>query len=109
MQGIVNRLAVAAVMFAGLAAPASALDRNVRIINQTGYTIVEFYGSNKGSDSWEEDILGADVLPSGSSVVINFDDGTGYCVFDFRAIFSDGDVLEKFGINVCEVGEFTYY
>ncbi len=48
------------------------------------------------------------MLPSGNSVVINFDDGTGYCIFDLRAEFEDGDVLEKFGVNVCELGSFTY-
>lgn len=88
--------------------PAAALDRRVEIINNTGFTIVEFYGSNTGSDSWEEDILGTDVLPSGSSVVIDFDDRSGYCKFDFRAVFEDGDVLEKGGVNICEIATFTY-
>lgn len=91
-----------------LAVPASAQDRRVRIENNTGVTLVEFYGSNTGTNDWEEDILGKDVLPSGSAVNINFDDGTGYCMFDFRAVFQDGDVLVRREINVCEVGTFTY-
>jgi hypothetical protein len=91
-----------------LAVPAAAQDRRVRIENNTGVTLVEFYGSNTGTNDWEEDILGKDVLPSGSSVNINFDDGTGYCMFDFRAVFQDGDVLVRREINVCEVGVFTY-
>ncbi|HGG63435.1 MAG TPA: hypothetical protein ENK34_02575 [Rhodobacteraceae bacterium] len=90
------------------ASTVSALDRRVRIVNNTGYTIVRFYGSNKGSDSWEEDILGEDVLPSGSSVRIDFDDGSGYCKFDFKAVFDDGDVLVKKNVNVCKIGTFTY-
>lgn len=90
------------------AAPALSLDRRVTIVNNTGFTIVRFFGSNTGSGSWEEDILGEDVLPSGSSVVINFDDESGYCMFDFRAEFEDGDVLERGGVNVCEIGTFTY-
>lgn len=98
--------------FAGAVAvaalPAHALDRRVTIVNETGYTIVKFYGSNTGSDSWEEDILGQDVLPSGSSVVINFDDASGYCKFDFRAVFDDGDELVKEGVNICEISTFTY-
>ena len=87
---------------------AYALDRRVRIVNNTGYTIERFYASSVGQDSWEEDILGKNVLRSGSSVVINIDDGTGYCKYDFRAVFDDGDVLEKSGVNVCEIGTFTY-
>lgn len=88
--------------------PAFALDRQVRIVNETGYVLVEFYGSNKGSRSWEEDILGPDVLGSGQSVMINFDDGTGYCKFDFKAVFDDGDVLIRKNVNICEIGTYTY-
>jgi len=104
----VIRLALALSLSLTTALPALALDRRVTIINNTGYTIVRFYGSNTGSKSWEEDILGEDVLPSGSSVVINFDDATGYCMFDFRAEFEDGDVLERAGVNICEIATFTY-
>lgn len=88
--------------------PAAALDRRVKIVNRTGFTIVKFYGSNKGTDSWEEDILGRGMLPSGESVTINFDDRSGYCVYDFKAVFNDGDVLIRRGVNVCELGTFTY-
>ena len=101
-------LGLSALLALAIAPPAAALDRRVQIINNTGYTIVEFYGSNTGSDSWEEDILGQDVLPSGSSVVINFDDASGYCKFDFRAIFDDGDELIKEAVNICEISTFTY-
>ncbi len=90
------------------AIPAFALDRRVRIVNDTGYVLVEFYGSNKGSTSWEEDILGPDVLRTGQSVMIDFDDGTGYCKFDFKAIFDDGDELIRKGVNICEIGSYTY-
>lgn len=109
MNRILGAALLASLTIAGLALPAAASDRRVRIINETGFTIVAFYGSNTGSDSWEEDILGADVLPAGDSVVIDFDDGTGYCMFDFRAIFSDGDELVRNGVNVCEVGSFRYH
>jgi hypothetical protein len=93
---------------AALANPAAALDRRVTIVNKTGYTIMEFYGSNTGTNSWEEDIFGRDVLPSGRSMVINFNDGTGYCMFDFKAVFDDGDVIVSEDINICEIGTYTY-
>ena len=91
-----------------ISAPASALDRRVTIVNETGYTIVQFYGSNTGTNDWQEDILGQDVLASGSSVVINFNDASGYCKFDFKAVFEDGDELVRENVNVCEVSSFTY-
>lgn len=98
-----------AALIAALASPAAALDRRVQIINKTGYTIMEFYGSNTGTNSWEEDIFGPDVLPSGRTMIINFDDGTGYCMFDFKAVFDDGDVLVSENINICEIGTYTYH
>lgn len=82
-------------------------NRNVLIVNQTGRTIWRFYGSNVGTSSWEEDILGSSVLSSGQSVNIDFTDGTGHCNFDFRIEFQDGSYVEDYNINVCAVG--TYY
>ncbi len=101
-------LITAVAITASSAMPALALDRSVTIVNDTDFTIVRFYGSNKGSTSWEEDILGDQVLKPHTSVNINFDDGSGYCKFDFRAEFNDGDVMVKKNINICEIGTFTY-
>lgn len=100
--------ALALICTAAMTLPAAALDRQVRIVNETNYTIMQFYGSNKGTDSWEEDILGNDVLRPGQSVRIDFDDGTGYCKFDFKAVFDDGDVLVSNDINICKIGTYTY-
>ncbi len=90
------------------AVDAAALDRRVRINNKSSYDIIEFYASNTGSRSWEEDILGRDILPSGSSVVINIDDGSGYCKYDFLAVFEDGDEVVSNDNNVCELSDFNF-
>ena len=100
-------IAAAALAIAGTwASPASAENRRVKIINETSYTVVRFYGSNAGADSWQEDVLGDDVIKPGGSVTVNFDDGSGYCKFDFKAVFSDGDTVEKRNIDVCEFGVY---
>lgn len=101
-------IVTAGALSATFALPVAALNRVVTIVNNTGYVMTEFYGSNKGTTSWEEDILGYDVLGGYESIDINFDDGTGYCMFDFKAIFSDGDEVVSKGINVCEIPTFTY-
>ncbi|QQR40217.1 hypothetical protein [Devosia rhizoryzae] len=88
---------------------AAALDRRVRINNHSSYDIIEFYASNKGTRDWQEDILGRNILPAGNSVVINIDDGTGYCKYDFLAVFEDGDELVKYNNNVCELSDFSYW
>lgn len=89
--------------------PVLAQDRRVRIINETSATISEFYASNVGADNWEEDILGQGVLLPGESVLINVDDGTGYCRYDFRAIFNDGHASVRRNVNVCELASYRYY
>ena len=82
-------------------------NRNVTIINNTGQDIIRFYGSNAGTNSWEEDILGTSILPRGRSVSINFDDGTGYCTFDFKAELESGATRETYGVDVCRVSSVT--
>lgn len=104
------RLAIAlvAVAFAVVAPAASnAADRRVNIINETSVTMREFYASNIGTNNWEEDILGDSVLRPGRSVRINIDDGSGYCVFDLKAVFVDGDVVIKRRFNVCRESSWT--
>jgi hypothetical protein len=86
----------------------SAEDRRVKIINGTDHTMLRFYASNSSRTDWEEDILGSDMLRPGQSVRINIDDGTGACIFDFKAVFDDGDTLTRSQINVCKVGEYRY-
>lgn len=82
-------------------------NRNIQVVNNSPLTVTNFYGSNAGSDSWEEDILGSQVLPSGSSVNVNMDDGSGYCTFDFKAVFSDGTSATEYGIDVCATSQVT--
>jgi hypothetical protein len=105
---------VKAILFAGVAALSlsacveetttySSTNKHVLVVNNSGKTVREFYGSNAGSDSWQEDILGSDMLASGSSVDINFEDGSGYCTFDFKAVFTDGSSAVESGNDVCSV------
>ncbi|MCD7059350.1 hypothetical protein [Pelagibacterium xiamenense] len=96
-------------VLAATQAYAQNYDRRVRIENFSSVTMTYFYASNVDRPTWEEDILGDSVLPAGHSVVINIDDGSGYCRYDFRAIFADGSEAIRAGVNVCEVGVYSYY
>jgi hypothetical protein len=60
------------------------------------------------AESWEEDILGDDVLRPGQDVNINIDDGTGHCKYDFKAVFDDGQSLVKHNIDVCQISSYRY-
>jgi hypothetical protein len=98
----------AAVALALAAENAEAFDRRVRIVNDSHFNIVGFFGTNVGLRDWQESLLGDDILPAGSSVVLNFEDGSGYCRFRFRAVFDDGVELQRESVNVCEVGTYRY-
>ncbi len=95
-------LAASAVIFGLTALPASA-ERRLNVVNNTGMDIVQLYGSNKEATDWGEDLLVTEDLESGTSLEINFDDGSDLCVFDFKAVFSDGNELTQFDKDICEL------
>jgi hypothetical protein len=93
---------------ATLALPAVAQDRQVRIHNNTDITLYRFYSTNSGAENWGSDVMGSSTLPPGGAMTLNFDNSYGYCVFDFRAVFEDGQELTRGGVNVCEVSDYSY-
>lgn len=97
---------VAAMMLVSVASQAA--DRSVDIVNKTGLTMIHFYASNSGTNSWEEDILGNDKLANGDTQPINVKDGTGACKFDFKAVFAGGASSIRENIDVCSISTFTY-
>lgn len=101
-------LVLTTALFATATTSAMAVERQVQINNETSFTIVEFYASNTGTTDWQEDILGSDVLPAGGTVMIDIDDGSGYCKFDFLAVFDDGEELVSADNNVCELDVFNF-
>ncbi len=95
--------------FAGLfASNAVAQNRWVTIANETGYTMVEFYSAQAAAPGWGTEILGDLDLRNDGRVDINFDDGTENCLFNFRAVFQDGGVVESAIVDVCKIGAFTF-
>ncbi len=104
-----TKLALAGLVLAASTLAAAAVDRHVQIHNDTGYTIYRFYSTNSGADRWGSDVMGSSVLPSGSAMNLNFDNTKGYCEFDFRIEFENGETHDEYRINVCEIGDFTFY
>ena len=102
------KLVVAGLVLAASTMAAGAVDRNVRIHNDTGVTIYRFYSTNSGASKWGNDVMGSSTLEPGAAMRLNFDNKYGYCEFDFRAEFADGAVLQKNNVNVCEVGDYYY-
>ncbi|MCF6272830.1 MAG: hypothetical protein L3J37_06505 [Rhodobacteraceae bacterium] len=84
------------------------LNHVMTINNNTGVTMTQFYASNSGQRYWGPDQLGATVMYSGSGRLINFEDGTGACLYDFKAVFADGDQLITTNRNVCVESNWSY-
>jgi len=101
-------LAALTVTLAFTSAPALAADRVVTIVNKTSVTMTKFHASSVGTRDWEENILDGEHLKPGESIDIDIDDGTKACRYDFRAVFKDGEAVEKGNVNVCEIGEFAF-
>jgi len=88
-------------------APAYAEDINYALHNETSYVVTEFYTSPANDNEWGGDLLGNGVLGAGESASVTIADGSDQCVYDFRFVFEDGDVVEDFGVDICELAEYT--
>ena len=71
----------------------------VDVTNNTGYTIMYLHVSPVASTSWEEDVLGSDVIGNGDTHRVNL---RGYAspMFDIRLTDSDGDTYTFRNVDV---------
>jgi hypothetical protein len=86
-------------------------DRHVLIINHRSMTMTGFFASTVDAKTWQEDILGTSVVEAGHQVNANIDDGTGACLYDFKAVFNDGSAegvpVYKYHVDVCTTSNWT--
>ena len=86
-----------------------ATEQTFTLTNATSVDMLGFYASPQTATDWEENKLGDSAIQAnGDSSVITLPSSRG-CIYDFLAVFADGDKLEKYGINVCELETHTYY
>lgn len=81
-----------------------ANNRNVRVHNQTGLTIVGIQVSS--GSGWTSNLLAQESLPAGRSVVVAIDDGTGACRYALRVRLDTGETLERTGVNSCQIADY---
>lgn len=91
---------------ATLPTSAMAEDMVFKLINKSSFVITELYASPSNVKSWEEDILGTDVLGSGETVNVTIADGRRACEYDLRIVFDDGDAIED-TTDLCETASYT--
>lgn len=76
-----------------------AADYYVDITNDTGYTIMFMYVSPADAQSWEEDVLGSDILPHGQARRVTLRNYNSP-IFDIRLIDEDGDSYTFWNVDV---------
>ena len=87
------------VLFLFLSTAAAAQNYYVDVTNRTGYTILYMYVSPGNAKTWEEDVLGKDVLQNGHTQRVNLHGYTSP-IFDIRLVDEDGDSYTFWNIDV---------
>jgi opacity protein-like surface antigen len=102
---MISALAAAAALFA---AQAQAEDLVFTIVNDSSADLVEFNVSPASSSSWEENLLDGGYLAPGYEIDVVIADGESTCTYDIRGGFADDSEAEDFGLDLCELGEYTF-
>jgi hypothetical protein len=87
--------------------PASAFDRRLELTNNTRMAIIEIQVARFGTNYWERDLLGDEILFPAQSLIVEMHDGEGRCRFDFKTVFDDGTTLIRRNVDVCTVERFA--
>ena len=106
MKRLAMSALIAALAFCAATAVSAADDgknRRVVVENLSTIAVNELYASPVTSDSWEEDLLGEEVIPSGDSRGAMIDNGTDECQYDLKIVMSDHKEYIHRDINVCAV------
>lgn len=98
-------LALAVVVAAGTA---SANERLLRVNNLADATIIRLYVSPSGAEDWGADVLSSGRLEPGESMLLDYDDGSGNCVFDVKALYTTDEVSTLFAVNFCEIDDLNF-
>ena len=97
------------VAIATLSASSQAADeRNVTVVNGTGYGIKFLGFNNPGDNDWSDNELGS-VLGNGGSVYVKFNNADKGCVWNFRISWADPgypDVLWR-NVDLCSIDKLT--
>jgi hypothetical protein len=97
-----------AVMALGVTATSAADDRNVTVVNGTGYGIKFLGFNNPGDNDWSDNELGG-VLADGGNVYVKFNTADKGCKWNFRIDWADAGypgVLWE-GVDLCSIETLT--
>ena len=79
-----------------LAFAGSAEAGQIMVTNGTGFALHQIYISDSGTEDWEEDLLGNQILEDGETLRVPVDGA--FTKFDLAAVDEDGDSVAWYGI-----------
>lgn len=96
-----------AVLMLSLSAVAFAGEQDFTLVNQTGVDIHRVFIAPNHVRDWGSDVMGRDILPDGSSVLITFSPGDRSIYWDIRVEDKGGNYLEWENFNLKEISVIT--
>ena len=91
---VATQLFLAGLFFTGLSmagGPHAALAgvQDFTLINDTGYPLRAVYVSPSDQESWQEDILGDEVLEDEGEIELQFERSESECLWDMKVVYDD--------------------
>lgn len=87
-------------------------DRRIVVINHTKKRIVGLYASPIDQKNWTFNMLSTVSPPfiyAGDKIVADFNDQSGYCRMDLKAVDAAGRVAVHMDVNVCVLETWDIY
>jgi hypothetical protein len=83
--------------------------RDFTLRNRSDVDIAYVYVSPVAEDQWGDDLMGADILPSGDSVDVTFDSFDGNtCLYDIKVVGTGGEQGFLYKVDLCSVSTVTF-
>ena len=102
-NNLLSMLCGAAIGLVLVPAKTFAADQDFTLANETGVEIHEVFISPHSEDSWQEDVMGKDTLPSGESVDITFDAKENADLWDLKVTDKDGNSIVWENLKLTEI------
>jgi hypothetical protein len=83
--------------------------RDFTLQNNSSVDIASVYVSPTGVDSWGQDAMGTDILPSGQTVAMNFSGANdAACVYDIKVVGTQGQEGYLYKVDLCSISTVSF-
>lgn len=107
MKSFIAKSTLAAVGLFMFSGAALAADQDFTIVNKTGYPLKHIHVSEATNNSWDEDILGRDILNDGESLDVKFNKADKTCKWDLKVTYDDSETAVWENLNLCQINKVT--